>query len=283
VPTHLKTCAAVFAALILGLAACGDDDDGADADADAGATGAGAAQPAADAGESDGDTAAYCAATLALETAPPPDVDFATASPEEIADAVKAYAADVLRPLADEVLAAAPDELGGEVEVLDSALDEMAASGDEAAFDRPATAEASRTVHAYDVETCGWATVDVTATNFAFDGLPGEQAAGVTSFELTNEGGDVHELLLLRKDDGVTQSAEELLALPEDEAMALATVVGDPAFALPGAGDHAVVDLEPGDYVAVCFIPTGTTGTDGPPPEGPPHAMNGMFAEFTVT
>jgi hypothetical protein len=277
VPPHLKTCAAVFAALILGLAACGDDDG-----SDAGAQPAAAADADADS-DGDGDAAAYCAATLALETAPPPDVDFATASPEEIADAVKAYAADVLRPLADEVLATAPDELGEEVEVLDSALDEMAASGDEAAFDRPATVEASRTAHAYDVETCGWATVDVAATNFAFDGLPGEQAAGVTSFELTNEGGDVHELLLLRKDDGVTQSAEELLALPEEEAMALATVAGEPAFALPGAADHAVVDLEPGDYVAVCFVPTGTTSTDGPPPEGPPHAMNGMFAEFTVT
>jgi hypothetical protein len=27
----------------------------------------------------------------------------------------------------------------------------------------------------------------------------------------------------------------------------------------------------------------GMTGTDGPPPEGPPHAMQGMVAEFTVT
>lgn len=281
-PFHLKTCAAVVSALVLGLAACGDDDD---ATGDTGADGASAAasEASATAGDDgDGGTAAYCAATLALETAPPPDVDFATASPEEIADAVGAYATDVMRPLADEVVATAPDELSEEIAVLDAALDEMAASGDETAFDAPAASEASRTVHAYDVETCEWATVDVTASEYAFGGLPADLPAGVTSFELTNDGGEVHELLLLRKNDGVTQSAEELLALPEEEAMALATMVSDPAFAPPGADDYAVVDLEPGEYVAACFIPTGMTSTDGPPPEGPPHAVHGMVAEFTV-
>lgn len=279
----LKTRAAVFTVAILGLAApglaaCGDDDDATDA-SPAGAAGA---EPAADTGGGDDDTAAYCAAALALETAPPPDIDFATASPEEVADGVRAYATDVMRPLADEVVAAAPDEVRADIDVLSSALDEMAATGDEAAFDAPAASEASDTVHAYDVETCGWSTVDVTATDYAFDGLPSEMAAGVTSFELTNDADEVHELLLLRKNDGVTQSAEELLALPEEEAMALATVVGDPAMAVPGADDYAVVDLEPGDYVALCFIPTGTTSMDGPPPEGPPHAMHGMVTEFTV-
>ena len=277
---HLTTCAAVVSALVLGLAACGDDDD---AGGDPGADGApAAAADGGDAGDGDGDTAAYCAATLALETAPPPDVDFATASPEEIADAVRAYATDVLRPLAEEVVATAPDELTEEIEVLHAALDEMATSGDEAVFETPAASEANRAVHAYDVETCEWATVVVTASDYAFGGLPADLPAGVTSFELANEGGEVHELLLLRKNDGVTQSAEELLALPEEEAMALATMVSDPAVAPPGADDHAVVDLEPGEYVAACFVPTGMTSTDGPPPEGPPHAVHGMVAEFTV-
>jgi hypothetical protein len=123
----------------------------------------------------------------------------------------------------------------------------------------------------------------VTATNYAFTGLPDELPAGPTSFELTNDADEVHELVLLRKDDGVTQSAEELLAMPEEEAMDLATMVGSPAFAPPGDTAHTVKDLEPGDYIAVCFIPTGMTALDGPPPDGPPHAMNGMVAELTVT
>ena len=42
-----------------------------------------------------------------------------------------------------------------------------------------------------------------------------------------------------------------------------------------------VADLAPGEYVAVCFIPVGTMpdheGT------GPPHFVEGMKQEFTVT
>lgn len=52
----------------------------------------------------------------------------------------------------------------------------------------------------------------------------------------------------------------------------------------PGEDGYAVVELEPGDYIAACFIPTGTTSEDGPPAgePGPPHALHGMVAEFTV-
>ncbi len=279
-PIPLKTCAAVITAAILGLAACGDDDDSADADPVADDTEAPADTDAASTDTGDDDTAAYCAATLAMETAPPPDVDFATASPEELAEALKVHATD-LQPLADDIMAAAPDEISDELAVLDGAVDEMAATGVDI-WESPEVNAASDTTHAYDVEHCGWEVVDVAASNYAFDGLPAELPAGETSFELTNDADEVHELILLRKDDGVTQSAEELLAMPEEEAMALVEMLGSPAFAAPGDTAYTVKDLAPGEYVAACFIPTGMTGTDGPPPDGPPHAMNGMVAEFTV-
>ena len=35
-----------------------------------------------------------------------------------------------------------------------------------------------------------------------------------------------------------------------------------------------MTELDAGDYVAVCMLPTGG--------DGPPHAMSGMTAEFTV-
>jgi hypothetical protein len=35
--------------------------------------------------------------------------------------------------------------------------------------------------------------------------------------------------------------------------------------------------------MAVCFIPVGTVSFDGPPPEGPPHMMQGMVHQLTVT
>jgi len=270
-----KTCLAVTVAAILGLAACGDDDDDAATDP--------APVDAEPADDSEGDVDAYCDASLAFEKIPDPEIDFETASEEEVATGLKAYATDTLTPAVADIVATAPDELSDEADRFSAIVDEIAATGDGSLFDSPEAAEDSATAHAFDLESCGWESVDVTATNYAFDGIPAELPAGVTSFDLGNEGEDLHELLLVRKNDGVTQSAEELLALPEEEAMSLTTMVGTTAFAAPGEEDYTVADLEPGDYVALCFVPVGATSLDGPPPEGPPHAMEGMYTEFTVT
>jgi hypothetical protein len=271
---------AVAAATVAGLvlAACGDDDED-DATTDE------AAGESAAASGGDSELGAYCDAVVALEMAPEPEVDFETATPEEQAEALKAYAAETLRPLADDVAAAAPEEVTADVETLRGALDQMAATGDPAGWDAPEAAAASDRVHDFDLESCEWTTSDVVTTDYAFGGVPDELPAGPVSFELTNEGAELHELLVIRKNDGVTQSADELLALPEEEAMELVTMVGPPTTVAPGEAGYKVVDLEPGDYMTMCFIPTGITGEDEPPAgePGPPHAMHGMVAEFTVS
>jgi hypothetical protein len=123
----------------------------------------------------------------------------------------------------------------------------------------------------------------VTTTEYAFDGLPDTLDAGVTSFDLTNDGAEVHELVLLRKNDGVTETAEELLALPQAEALQKAMLLGVAGPVSDGNPAYVVADLEAGDYIAVCFIPVGTTSMDGPPPEGAPHFTEGMVQEFTVS
>lgn len=266
-----------LAVVSLLVAGCGDDDD-ADQDTSVAAAGAGRAS-----GPQDDDLADYCEASLAVESAPPPDVDFETASPDEMAEGMRTYATETMTPLAEAVVAVTPDEIGDEIDVLSSAVDEMASSGDGTIFDRPDVVAASDAVHVFDLDNCGWTPVDVTAADYSFDGIDSELAAGVTSFELTNDGAEMHELLLLRKNDGVTQGAEQLLELPEEEAMELVTPVGEPAFAEPGDSGYIVADLTAGDYIAVCFIPTGTTGDSEAPAEGPPHAMHGMFTEFTVS
>ncbi|MGH9187161.1 MAG: hypothetical protein ACRD0U_15310, partial [Acidimicrobiales bacterium] len=102
------------------LAACGDDDS-------ATATGG--------SGSNRGDLAAFCDAALAIATPPDPDVDFETASEGEIAEAARVWAAAVMRPLADDVVATAPAELAGDVDVLSSAIDEVADSGDFSALE----------------------------------------------------------------------------------------------------------------------------------------------------
>lgn len=269
----LRTAVAALAVATLVAAGCGDDDDTADADPTDEADGSGTAGGSGD--------EAYCAATLAVETAPEPEIDFPTATEEEIAAGMQDWADQTLRPLVDDVVAVTPDEIREDIEVMTAAVDQVAA-GDPSAFDVPDVVAASNRVHAYDLDTCGWTSQAVEATEYSFADIPDEMAAGTTSFEFSNEGHEVHELILVRRNDGVTETAEELLALPEDEAMAKVTMLGAPAFAPPGSSDYKVVDLEPGDYIAVCFIPMGMTGVDGPPPDGPPHFTQGMVAEFTV-
>lgn len=66
----------------------------------------------------------------------------------------------------------------------------------------------------------------------------------------------------MAKAEGTTESWGELLALPEEE-------VGDKVVEVAGGfagrtGDQSLViaDLEPGDYLAVCFVPAGTSVND---------------------
>lgn len=265
---------AAAAVLALVAAGCGDDDDADTGSADE----SGSASETADA-----DVTAYCDAVLAIETAPEPDIDFETMSPEEQAEAAKTYATETLKPLVDEAVAVAPDELATDVEAASAAVDEVATTGDFEALDGPEASAVFDRIHAFDVENCDWNTQDVTAVNYAFEGLPDELPAGVTNFEFSNDAEELHELILVRKNDGVTETAQELLALPEEEAMSKVTDVAS-AFAPPGQNEYTVADLEPGEYIALCFIPTGMTSEEAPPPEGAmPHAMQGMVAEFTVS
>jgi plastocyanin len=133
--------------------------------------------------------------------------------------------------------------------------------------------------------------VTVTGTDYAYAGVPPTTPAG-TTFGFVNEGGEVHEMTIVRKNDGVTRTFDELLALPEDEAMSQVTFVGA---AIAGPAETAPTTLtvaEPGEYLMVCFIPQGTTSlpsldpnASAPPTglgDGPPHFTLGMAAEFTV-
>lgn len=148
--------------------------------------------------------------------------------------------------------------------------------------------------------SAGGETVDVTAVDYGFVGIPTTLAAG-SELTLTNDSqGEVHEIALFALPEGETRSAQELLMLSEEE---VGQVTGPPrgvSVALPGEEGRVVVgDLavdEPGRYVMICAIPTGADpqayrdllaappASDEPPdiPGGPPHFVQGMVAEFTV-
>ena len=140
-------------------------------------------------------------------------------------------------------------------------------------------------------DNCGFAELALTASEYAFGGLPDEVAAGPTVVTLENIGEEFHEIILVRVNDDVTESAEELLALPEEEVFTKIEMKGV-AFAPIGATANTVVDLDAGRYIALCFLPQGATaelmaqmdGPDSSLPEGagPPHFTAGMVHEFTV-
>jgi hypothetical protein len=113
-------------------------------------------------------------------------------------------------------------------------------------------------------------TIDVRLLDFAFDLSQQSVPAGaLIGFTLSNEGEYPHELAVVRLPEGL--SVEQVLADPSLEAH-VAFLGG--AYAEPGgAGYFGLEGLEPGTYTAVCFVDV---------PEGVPHVMRGMVAEFTV-
>lgn len=139
----------------------------------------------------------------------------------------------------------------------------------------------SASVGEFAARNCADEQLEVTARDYEFAGIPATLTAGEYGVLLTNEGQEWHEIILLKKNEGVTETAEELLALPEEEAMSKVTEVGG-AFAGPGTTSGMVVELDEGDYIAICFIPVGTTSLESEA-EGPPHAAEGMVHEFNVT
>ena len=145
---------------------------------------------------------------------------------------------------------------------------------------------------------CGADENRVTAVNYAFQGVPANLEPGRRLFRLNNTGTELHEMILLRKKTTTTESFDQILALgaenqeeAEEKVDEAGAVFAFPATAGgPQAVDSSVLlDLTPGQYVAVCFIPVGLTPAaaeaaqqSGQEPEGPPHFTRGMKTEFTV-
>lgn len=142
--------------------------------------------------------------------------------------------------------------------------------------------------------------VEVTAVDFSFEDLPSEIKAG-TRLSLVNEAPtELHELVAIRLPDDETRPIDELVKLPESElgaimsAMPQAVLLAEPGGdQIPAVGDGTLT--EPGRYVILCAIPTGVDPAEylaaaaksagGPPTianAGPPHFVNGMYAELTV-
>ncbi len=252
--------AAVVAAT---LASCGGEDE--EETGTAGGETAGGAQA---------QVQEYCAKSLEIETYPEPEIDFEALSPARQRQEARKFARQLL-PLGEETVAAAPQEIKADGNVLLAALRRVSQTGNFAAFETPRVQRAEDRIHRYDLQNCGWERVDVTAIEYSFQGIPETLPAGPVSFEFANEGKEPHEFALFALNENVTEPFAQILRLPERQAMTKGRPVGG-TFAEPGGSEYLVADLEPGRYGVACFVPVG--GGE----EGPPHATRGMFDEFTV-
>jgi uncharacterized cupredoxin-like copper-binding protein len=190
-------------------------------------------------------------------------------------------------PLIETLEANAPSEVADSLGVMTSAAQQVVDSGGEdfSAFEAPEFSEAQSEVDPYMFENCTYdATYEVSLIDYAFEGMPSEIEAGRVAILVTNEGSEAHEMALMSKAEGVTESWQELVELPEEEAMEKVNFVGGAFAPTTGSQGLLVVDIEPGEYAALCFIPTGTTMDGGEMTEGtgPPHLVQGMVQEFTV-
>ena len=127
--------------------------------------------------------------------------------------------------------------------------------------------------------------VDGTVRLFDFNfEFPDPIAPGPQVWEFTNTGPEPHELLLARSPEPVT--AEQIMELMASESEEATPTGGGPSFGdleqvggmgwlSPGSVAWTEVDLAPGTYVALCFVPDPETFM--------PHVAMGMVAVFTVS
>lgn len=232
------------------------------------------------------DLGSFC--QTAIETditvAQGPEVDFETATEEEIQQAMTSFG-EQIQPLLDELEANIPEEISEEVGTVLEGIRTGLESAEDPMGD-PAYQEAVATVDQFIVDNCDVSEVAVTGVDYAFEGVPATLEPGVTAFRFTNEGQEVHEMVLLRINDDVEASIEDLLELPEEEAQQMVEDVAF-TFAPPGGEATTFADLGPGRYGVICFIPVGTTSFEDLPEdqaaaEAPPHFTQGMVAVFQI-
>lgn len=114
--------------------------------------------------------------------------------------------------------------------------------------------------------------VAVTGREYEFD-LPETVPAGPVAFTLANEGEEPHHMVVVRFLG--EETVQDVFAAEEagEDPEKFVEDVGDSPSAAPGEETVLNADLSAGRYAMLCFISA---------PDGEPHALKGMHAEFTV-
>ena len=106
--------------------------------------------------------------------------------------------------------------------------------------------------------TAGSPTCRCTASNYQFNGLPREVAAGPAVITFENTANEFHEMILFRINDDVTENLGRSCSPSRKTRRGRKVIpVGVPRSPLPARPAYTALDLAPGRYVAVCFVPKG--------------------------
>ncbi len=114
------------------------------------------------------------------------------------------------------------------------------------------------------------ADAEIRLSEFAF--ATPAMTAGTHTFAIVNDGQQVHEVQLVRLHEGAT--VESLMASFAPGAAPQGVSAGGAGAINPGLTNYWTVNLTPGNYVLLCFVPD--------PADGTPHAMKGMVQAFSI-
>ena len=110
------------------------------------------------------------------------------------------------------------------------------------------------------------------AFDYGFSG-PESVPAGLTTVEIVNHGQDLHHAQLIRLARGRSAEDFQQALKGNPQVPEWAVLIGGPNAVIPGERAAAIVNLEPGNYVVVCWIPDR---------DNMPHVALGMVKPFQV-
>lgn len=177
----------------------------------------------------------------------------------------------------------APEQVREDVEAYTAAARQAVESGDPSSItDSPEVLASDEAVDVFTARECNYETHEVTGVEYAFQGVPETLPAGRIAFVFTvpADAEEFHEMVVFRIAEGVDESIEDLLQLPDEEIEGLVSIV-ERMNTGPGQSDTEAMELETGRHGVVCFVSVGQTTEHGEA-EGEPHAFRGMFGEFSV-
>jgi hypothetical protein len=115
----------------------------------------------------------------------------------------------------------------------------------------------------------------VQMVDFAF-ALPPDIQAGEQVWQVVNAGEQLHHMVLLKLHEGKTVD-DAMAWMESEEGPPPADEAGYVGVMSPGLSNYVTLELTPGEYFAICFMPDHAGEATGQP-----HFMLGMMQSFTV-